>query len=160
MQESNRVLAHIANEDLNLLYYEVCSQYVAHQVLEQQGEAAEAVLLKVLDDLKRGEFGAGMRCNFFEIYLTRFWLPSGGEVTVATFDQGEQPSLSGAALLSVCSQCLPVRLQAHGKTTSHVTTRERLSTSFSHCVCFCMFVVLPQAISVSTARFLGRAAAA
>ncbi|KAK9793734.1 hypothetical protein WJX73_004835 [Symbiochloris irregularis] len=84
--ESNQILTHIPNERMDLQHYELCSAYVAQQVVAELKQGAEAILLKLLEDLRTIKSGAGVRGNLFEVWLLNFFLLAGGEVTVARYE--------------------------------------------------------------------------
>ena len=94
VQEPNQILAHVANTDLNLEHYAFSSQYVAEQIIQRAGKQAETLLLQMLDSLAPWSYTEGLRAQLFELYLLRYFLPTGGTVTVAGFDPGEHRLLA------------------------------------------------------------------
>lgn len=89
VQVANQILAHIPDEDLNLKGYAFSSQYIAQEVIHRAGQDTEDLLLKLLSGLASSSFATGMRGQLFEIFLLQYFLPRGGNVTVADFDDGE-----------------------------------------------------------------------
>ncbi|KAK9800774.1 hypothetical protein WJX73_000320 [Symbiochloris irregularis] len=90
--ESNQILAHIPDEEMKRQHYELCSAYVAQQVVAELKQGAEDILLKLLEDLRTIKSGAGVRGNLFEVWLLNFFLLAGGEVTVARYEDAQRDS--------------------------------------------------------------------
>ena len=93
LQDANQIVAHIPDENLNLICYEVCSLYVLNAVFDKRGNDVESVLISAIQRLASSSLAAGLVGQMFELYLLRYFLPKGGSVTIARFDQGEQTIL-------------------------------------------------------------------
>lgn len=94
VQDADQVVAHIPDEDLDLVCYKMCSRYVLSALFEKVGDDAENVLLRSMRRLASSPWAAGLVDQMFEHYLLCFFLPRGGSVMVARFDQGEQAVLA------------------------------------------------------------------
>lgn len=79
----------ITDEHLDLDCYAFSLQYVAEEVIRLAAEQAENTLLQMLDSLAFSSLAKGLRGQLFELYLLRYFLPTGGTVTVAGFDPGK-----------------------------------------------------------------------
>lgn len=93
LQEVNQILAHIPDSNLDLDYYEMCSQRVVEAIFGRLEEGMENVWLSAIERMASSPLATGLADQMFELYLLSFFLPKGGPVMVGQFDQGEQPVL-------------------------------------------------------------------
>ncbi len=93
LQEANEILVHIPDANLDLECYAMCSPYAVNALFAKLKDDRENVLLSYMESLASSSTAKGLVGQMFELYLLRFFLPKGGPVMVAQFDQGEQPVL-------------------------------------------------------------------
>ena len=97
-QESNQIVAHYADANLDLTSYGFSSQDIAQEVVAKAAKDAEDILIRVMGGLLYNTRGVALCGQLFEVYMLVFFFPRGGTVTVADFAPSELPVLAGSML--------------------------------------------------------------
>lgn len=90
LQEANELVAHIPDENLDLVSYQMCSQHVLDVMFDKLEDDVESAMVMAMRRMASSPMAAGVVGQMFELYLLRIFLPKGGRVAVAQFDKGEQ----------------------------------------------------------------------